>query len=246
MKYLYILKIGTTFPSILNRFGDFDKWTISSLNPGSMPVRVVDIEHGSEPPPLEKCLGVVITGSHDMVTDNLPWSLRVEKWLPSLVRAEIPLLGICYGHQLLARAMGGEVGYHPSGIETGTVKLTLLSSCKEDPLFSSLPDNFLVHADHSQTVTSLPPGAVGLAYTGREANHAFRIGPNAWGLQFHPEFTSEIMRMYISEQAKNLHLAGLNVSDLLAGIRETSISRGIMEKFCLIAARTGDGASPEI
>ena len=240
MKYFYILKLGTTFPSILNRFGDFDRWTISALNPGTVPVRVVDVENGEDLPPASNCRGVIITGSHSMLTDNLPWSLRIEKWLPLLVEAEIPLLGICYGHQLLARAMGGEVGYHPAGIETGTVDLTLLSSCLEDPLFSSLPHHFLVQADHSQTVTSLPPGAVCLASTDQEANHAFRIGRNAWGLQFHPEFTAEIMSMYISEQGESLSLAGLNVSDLQAGIRETPISRGILEKFCLIAARTSD------
>ncbi len=157
-----------------------------------------------------------------------------------LLRWKIPLLGICYGHQLLARAMGGEVGYHPAGIETGTVDLTLAPTCADDLLFSSLPHHFLVQADHSQTVTSLPPGAVCLASTDQETNHAFRIGRNAWGLQFHPEFTAEIMSMYISEQAESLRLAGLNVSGLQAGIRETPISRGILEKFCLTAARTSE------
>lgn len=190
-----------------------------------------------ELPPADSCLGVAITGSHDMVTDNLPWSIAVEKWLPSLVREEVPLLGICFGHQLLARAMGGKVGYHPGGIESGTVEISLSSSCADDPLFSGLPVQFPAHADHSQTVLSLPPGAVCLASSPHDPHHAFRIGRNAWGLQFHPEFTAKIMSEYILEQADKLRGAGISVPALLAGIRDTPVPRMLMKKFLLLAAR---------
>jgi GMP synthase (glutamine-hydrolysing) len=237
VKNLYILKTGTTFSSILDHYGDFDQWTISSLGPVSVKIRVVNAAEGSELPPAEDCLGVVITGSHDMVTDGLPWSIAAEKWLPSLIREEVPLLGICYGHQLLARALGGEVGYHPGGIESGTVEISLSSSCSDDPLFSGLPVEFSVHADHSQTVLSLPPGAVCLASSPHDPHHAFRIGKNAWGLQFHPEFSVEIMSMYISEQADKLRETGLNVPSLLAGVRDTPVPRILMKKFLLLASR---------
>lgn len=240
MKYLYILKAGTTFPSILNRFGDFDQWTISALHPGDVPVRVVDVENGENLPPAGSCLGVVITGSHVMVTDNLPWSLAIEEWLPSLIQEEIPLLAICYGHQLLARAMGGDVCYHTGGIETGTVDVCLSSAGSEDLLFSSTPQHFPAQADHSQSVINLPPGAVCLASSAHDAHLAYRIGPCAWGLQFHPEFTAEIMSLYISEQAEKLHQEGFNVPDLLAGVRETSISQGIMRKFSQIVSRISE------
>ena len=59
------------------------------------------------PPPAD-CRAVVITGSHAMVTDNRPWSVKVANWIPMLVNYEVPFLGICYGHQLLAQAMAAQ------------------------------------------------------------------------------------------------------------------------------------------
>ena len=76
-----------------------------------------------------------------------------------------------------------------------------------------------------------------MASSPHDPHHAFRIGKNAWGLQFHPEFTVEIMRMYISEQAGKLREAGFSVPDLLAGVKDTPVSRLLMEKFLLLAAR---------
>lgn len=65
--------------------------------------------------------GVIVTGSHDMVTQHARWSERTAEWLLKAVRAAVPTLGICYGHQLLAYACGGKVGDNPEGLEFGTV-----------------------------------------------------------------------------------------------------------------------------
>ena len=160
MKKLYILKLGTTFPGIAERFGDFDAWTLAGLGNGRIEACVLDVEHGASLPEAVECAGVVITGSHSMVTDELPWSVRVEKWLPSLLEAGTPIFGICYGHQLLARAAGGKVGFHPHGKEIGTVQVQVLPDGASDVLFGRLPQTFTAHATHSQSVLRLPPNAV--------------------------------------------------------------------------------------
>jgi GMP synthase (glutamine-hydrolysing) len=159
MKKLYIIKAGTTFPATKKQFGDFDQWTVKTLGSVDMPIRVVDVENGITVPNVEECAGVIITGSHAMVTDRALWSVKLEKWVMLLLKEKIPVFGICYGHQLLACAEGGLVDFHPQGKEIGTVSIQLLPACSSDPIFKTVPNSFLSHVTHSQTVLNLPEGA---------------------------------------------------------------------------------------
>ncbi len=231
MKKLYIIKIGTTFSATAKRFGDFDRWTANALGPVDIKLAIVDAEHGDPFPKEEECAGVVITGSHTMVTDNMPWSVKLEKWMALLLKRQVPVFGICYGHQLLAQAAGGQVGFHPNGTETGTVSIQLLPGCSNDPIFKALPKSFLGHVTHLQTVSNLPKAVIRLAANTHEPNHAFRIGECAWGVQFHPEYNADIMRSYIQEEKGELESAGLDVPQLLHSVSETPIAAGILRKF---------------
>jgi GMP synthase (glutamine-hydrolysing) len=231
MKRLYVIKIGTTFSVTAKQFGDFDAWTSAALGALAVDTCVVDAEHGEALPAAEDCAGVVITGSHAMVTDELPWSVNLEKWIPTLLQASVPFFGICYGHQLLARAVGGQVGFHPGGKEIGTVVIHLLPHCADDILFRSLPQEFLAHAAHSQTVLRLPPNVTRLASNAFEPNHAFRFGDWAWGVQFHPEYNTDIMGSYILEQADELASAGLKVRELLRAVAETPVAARTIRNF---------------
>lgn len=221
MRILYVVKVGTTFPATAKRLGDFDKWTMSSLGAPRVPTAVVDAEHGARLPAAKECAGVVITGSHAMVTDELPWSVAVERWISGLLDAEVPIFGICYGHQLLAKAAGGQVDFHPKGQEIGTVPIDTRPSAADDRLFRALPASFLAHTTHSQSVLRLPDRAVHLAGNGFEPNHAFRLGSSAWGVQFHPEYDGEVMRAYIDEQSGRLTERGVRVDELRGGVEET-------------------------
>ncbi len=231
MKKLYIIKTGTTFPNTEKSFGDFDQWTVDVLGSVGVELGIVDVEHGAPFPEEDECAGVVITGSHAMVTDNIPWSVNLKKWITFLLEAQIPVFGICYGHQLLAQAAGGHVNFHPHGKEIGTVSIELLPGCSDDPIFHGLPKSFLAHVTHSQSVLNLPKAAIRLAANTYEPNHAFRLGQCAWGVQFHPEFNVEIMRSYIQEQASEIESAGLNASQLLCAVSETPIAARILKKF---------------
>ena len=234
MRKLYIIKTGTTFPDTLKRLGDFDAWTRATLGKTAAEIRILDVERGAPLPAAADCAGVVITGAHAMVTDNLPWSIALEKWIPSLLAAGIPLFGICYGHQLLARAAGGEVGFHPQGKEVGTVAINRLDPALEDSLFQALPDSFPAHVTHAQTVLALPPGATRLAANRHEPNHAFRLGERAWGVQFHPEYSTEIMRAYIREQASELADVGLKIEALLQAVSPTPAAEDLLGRFARI------------
>jgi GMP synthase (glutamine-hydrolysing) len=231
MKKLFVIKAGTTYLEIRRQLGDFDVWTEASMGATDLTVEVVDITRGLWLPDAGECAGVVVTGSHAMVTEHLDQSLRIERWLATLIDRGVPYFGICYGHQLLAQAMDGKVGYHPEGVEVGTVDVELLPGFTNDALFQAFPERFLAHATHQQTVLRLPPGAVRLAANRHEPNHAFRIGHSAWGVQFHPEYGPDIMRAYILAEKDDLRARGVDPAVVLEGIRETPFAAQILRRF---------------
>jgi GMP synthase (glutamine-hydrolysing) len=234
MQRLYIIKAGTTFPDTRVKLGDFDDWTLAALGETVTLTRILDMERGAALPAAADCAGVVITGAHTMVTDDHPWSVVLEKWIPSLLSAGTPLFGICYGHQLMARAAGGKVGLHLQGQEISTVTVKQLAVAEQDILFKHLPPSFPAHVTHLQTVLALPPGATRLAANSHEPNHAFRIGACAWGVQFNPEFTAEIMRAYIREQAPALTAAGMEIEHLLQAVSQTPEAGSMLREFARV------------
>lgn len=238
MRSFYIIKTGSTFPTLATDNGDFEDWVRKGLgNNSELDVRVIDANKGEALPHPDACAGIVITGSHAMVTDKEPWSEAIAAWLPDVIAAEVPVLGICYGHQLLAHATGGVVGYHPHGKEIGTVPVALTENAESDDLFSGLPTTFAAHATHSQTVLSLPEGAVHLASNEFEPHHAFRVGKAAWGVQFHPEFDAPIMREYIQQQAEPLRRDKQNPEELVANVSDTPVAAEVLQRFSRLAVK---------
>jgi GMP synthase (glutamine-hydrolysing) len=157
-----------------------------------------------------------------------------------VIESGVPVLGICYGHQLLARAMGGEVDYHPKGLEIGTtwveqVQVGADQAGDSDLLFRGLPKTFTAHVCHSQTVVRLPSGAVRLAKNDFEPNHAFRIGRSAWGVQFHPEYDIAVMSAYARNMETLITTSGLDLSKILEQIQATPTALEILGRFSRLA-----------
>lgn len=194
-KPLLIINAGPTFEEISAEHGEFHKWVSDRL--GTDNFIVADVEKGEKLPGFSEVSGAVMTGSHCMVTEKLPWSEYAAEWIKDAVGEGLPFFGICYGHQLLAYALGGRAGYHPEGMEIGTVEISLAPEASADDVFKDMPKYFSAHVIHSQSVLSLPEGAVRLASNSHDPNHAFRV-KNAWGVQFHPEFSAEAMRGYLA------------------------------------------------
>ena len=231
---ILIVKTGDTFADLISAYGDFEDWIRQGLGVGEDQVRVVNAPAFEVLPESGTISGVVIAGSHAMVTQNLDWSLAVEAWLAPVVTAGVPVLGICYGHQLLAKAMGGKVDFHPGGLEIGTTPITLIADALSDPLLQGLPPVFNVHACHSQTVLTLPPGAVNLAGNSHEPHHAFRLGHAAWGVQFHPEYTRDIMAGYIHNMSPVIQALGKDPARGQKQVTETPEAGQLLARFACL------------
>jgi GMP synthase (glutamine-hydrolysing) len=249
-----IIETGQPIAS-MRRHRGFPHWIRVAAGLGADDVVAVDVERGQALPGREGFAGAIVTGSNAMVTDRHPWSEDSAAWLRDAAHAGLPLLGICYGHQLLAHALGGEVGYNPAGREMGTVALDLLAPHAEaDPLFAGLPARFTVQATHLQSVLRMPDGGTVLASSAGDACHAFRWGKHAWGVQFHPEFSTAHMRGYLDARRDALASEGRDAHAIADGIAATPNARRVLRRFvrharALVGRRTlaasGNGESHE-
>jgi len=131
--------------------------------------------------------GVVVTGSRSSVYDDDDWIRWAHDWVGEALDADLPALGICWGHQLLASVLGGTVedmGEYELGYRTVTHHGT--------GLYDGVPEEFLVFTTHSDAVTELPPGAE-LTAENDYGVHGFRTG-TVFGVQSHPEYDAETAR----------------------------------------------------
>jgi GMP synthase (glutamine-hydrolysing) len=236
VKPLLIIKTGRTLPQVPAVRGDFERWILESMGWEPAQSLTCDVSAGAALPAAEAVCGVVITGSAAMVSERLPWSERCAEWLLQAA-GELPILGICYGHQLLAHALGGGVDYHPRGREMGTTFVRCHPGAGGDPLFAGCGEQFAVHVTHQQSVLQLPAGAEVLASNDFEPHQALRFRERVWGLQFHPEFDAEVMRAYLGARAQRLQEEGFDVAQLLAAVSETPQSRQVLRNFATLLGR---------
>lgn len=225
-----IVQTGQPVPS-MRRHGGFPHWIRVAAGLPRDAVEVVDVEGDEALPDRRGYAGVIVTGSGAMVTERRPWSERSAGWLRDAVQAGTPVFGICYGHQLLAHALGGEVGDNPAGREMGTVEIALGDAAQDDPLFVGLPPRFAAQTTHLQTVLRPPPEATVLASSQLDACHAFRVGTHAWGVQFHPEFSRTHMRGYVAARRDALQGEGRCVRSLSRTIGAAPHARRVLRRF---------------
>lgn len=192
MKKLLIIKTGSSDQHVINKCGDCDVRIAQCIGIPYDDVRVISVYENAVPILPDDIVGIIITGSPSMVTDLEPWGVATAQWLKQVVKKNIPVLGICFGHQLLAHTFGGSVDYHELGEEKGEVEIHLTEEGKKDPLLGVLPEHFSAYASHFQTVTKLPKNTSVLAKNDFESTHALRYKENVWGVQFHPECVGDL------------------------------------------------------
>jgi GMP synthase (glutamine-hydrolysing) len=180
--------------------GRFGEW----LGEAGLELEIVD---GPQlPASLEGYAGLIVLGGPMGATEDdvAPWLSPERALLREAVSTEVPTLGICLGAQLLAVAHGGRVTVNPEGPELGAQLIAKRSAAATDPLFGPLPITPDVLQWHYDAVVALPAGARQLASSPVCDQQAFRLGRLAWGLQFHPEATTDMVRAWVEHDADRL------------------------------------------
>lgn len=198
MAKILIVKSGTTNPPVVSKYGDYDTWFKSSLSKYAVQWHVVSVYEEETLPDPGIYDGVIITGSPSSVWEEAPWMTRTIAWLHQMFEhSMVPLLGVCFGHQLLARALGADVIQNPKGPEYGTISVALNDAGRHDPLFNSLPSTIRVQSIHSDIAVNLPggKGVIPLGASKNTALQAFALGENIRAVQFHPEITEPILSL---------------------------------------------------
>lgn len=168
------------------------------------------------PPPVERIGGLVVLGGRenvDQITDH-PHLATERELVRAAVDRGVPVLGICLGAQMLARALGAEVRRAPVR-ELGFVPLSPTPALAADPLFGSFRNGDRLFQWHEDTFA--PPAGATLLMTGADVrNQAYRVGDRAWGMQFHAEVTPAKLDRWVTDPASRLHEWGGDADHLRA------------------------------
>ena len=156
--------------------------------------RILNVGRGDSPDPsyLDDIDAVLIGGAGQFsATEEYEWMPALLNLVRRIVDQKRPLFGSCWGHQIIARALGGRVVYDPNHSELGCGWVRLTDAGHDDPLFHRFPHRFRANMGHHDRVVELPPDAVELARNDQR-NQAFRLkDAPVYGTQFHSELDAE-------------------------------------------------------
>lgn len=213
-----ILKADGVNPKLQPDFGEYPAMITRVLNAAATfyandtpEFLVYDVELGEYPERINDCDGYIITGSKSSVYDDVPWVHQLLEFVRALDASRTPTVGICFGHQLLAHALGGKAEPAAVGWRVGVhhAQVTSIAS-----FMAPNAGDFALLYSHKDQVASLPAGAVVLATSDACPNAMFQIGEHMLGLQGHPEFIKDYSRGLLALRrdtlGESLYTSGMN------------------------------------
>ncbi len=196
---LGILEAGRTPAEIEGTFGSFPDLfdrLLTEADPTLSLTRwpVVD---GVFPPSVSDCDGWLITGSRHGAYDPLPWIPPLERFIREAMAQRRPVAGICFGHQIMAQALGGEVVKAPQGWGLGVQQYRL---AQDVPWMAHTPSTISLQVMHQDQVTRVPSGAVVVGGNDHCPNGILCYGRYGFSLQPHPEFEAPYVEALIASR----------------------------------------------
>jgi GMP synthase-like glutamine amidotransferase len=162
--------------------------------------RYYEAHRGVLPASPTECDAWLCTGSKYAVYDKDTWIQNLADFIRG-VSGKRPYVGICFGHQMLAQAMGGEVAQASQGWGAGVMKVELL---KQEPWMQPPQKEIRIHHMHGDQVQKLPKGSVVLGRSEHCEVGMFRVGDSMLGIEGHPEFTPEFSEALIRARVERI------------------------------------------
>ncbi len=194
---LGILKTDTVRPELVPDFGQYPQMFITLLQhtERNLESAVYDVEHGQYPADIDEVDAYLITGSKASVYDDKPWITALMDFVRELDRRHKKLVGFCFGHQLVAHALGGNTERSPKGWGVGLHTHQFVTT----PDWHDQGDmNLDILVSHQDQVVAVPDTARVLAGSAFCENAVCQIGNHILTFQGHPEFVSEYSRELMS------------------------------------------------
>jgi GMP synthase-like glutamine amidotransferase len=197
-----LLQCGHIHPDLVAAHGDYPEAFAALLAGTGIELVTYDVTLGPPPASVAECDAWLVSGSAASTYDPQAWIAPVERFLRSIVEAEAPMVAVCFGHQLLAQAMGGRVARSEAGWGVGAHEYELVG--EPLPWMDGAPESGRVRliASHQDQVVELPDGAVVIARTDHCPVAAYTLGPRALAIQPHPEFTPAVSRGLVERRVE--------------------------------------------
>ncbi|MFQ5669032.1 MAG: type 1 glutamine amidotransferase [Acidobacteriota bacterium] len=247
---ILILRTGHTHPDLIRSHGDYDRWFTDRMarmgcrfTTHHVPTSGVPAGAGRD--------GVLVTGTAASVLEEEDWMLPLMAFFRGLSGEGPPVLAVCFGAQLAARALGGSVERNPRGWEIGTVEVRVNPAGRDDPLFTGLGERIHVQATHEDHIAALPEGARRLAGNDMTPVQAFAHGERLHAVQFHPEAGAGLLRRLVHLRRPVLEEdlrrrqglggkgAGQAVDRIARAIHSTENGRHLLRNWLTACVRNG-------
>lgn len=208
---------------------------------GDLAYRYYQVQAGELPRHIDECDAYLITGSRAGVYDDLDWLPPLRAWLRDFHAGGARLIGICFGHQLIADALGGRAERSTRGWGVGVRAEHLEAAAWPAPLGPPAARDLRLLYSHRDQVTRLPSGAVTLAGSDFCPHAALAIGATLVGFQGHPEFTRDYLRALMARRRE--HLGETRYSTALASLAQAT-DEDILGRWLLDFIGAGEQATP--
>ncbi len=197
-----ILVAGPLPEDLVKAYGTFDDMFRELLlkQDPDLTFQSYDVFKDAFPTDTGECDGWIVTGSLHSAYEKLPWMLRLEAFIRDAIAANSPIVGICFGHQIMATAMGGVVEKAPSGKWGAAVHHYKVDADKRPQWMDAENDEFALQASHQDQVTVLPESGCLIAGNSFCPNGMIAYGQSGLSMQLHPELSAPLIETLLKQR----------------------------------------------